>query len=59
MPSSEDVIAAQADVRQRCIAAFVQEGHPQRSAEEIVRHMSYEQQCDKIGQRRGEPYSPY
>ncbi len=59
MPSFEDCIAAQADVRDRCVKALIAEGHPARSAEEIVRHMSYQEQADKIGQRTGEPYSPY
>lgn len=59
MPSIEECIAAQADVRKRCIEAFVREGHPQRSAEEIVRHMDYRDQCEKIGQRFAGSYSPY
>lgn len=59
MPSTEDCLSAQAEVRRRCIMAFVSEGHPIRSAEEIVKHMSYQEQADKIGQRTGEPYSPY
>ena len=58
MPSSEECIAAQADVKERCVAAFQREGHARSSAEEIVRHMSYAEQCEKIGQKR-EPYSPY
>ena len=59
MPSSEECFAAQADVKERCIQRFQDEGHPRRSAEEIVRHMSYREQAEKIGQKVGEPYSPY
>lgn len=59
MPSSEECIDARNDVRRRCIKKLVDEGHPLKSAEEIVRFMSYEEQAAKIGQRIGEPYSAY
>jgi len=58
MPSSEDCIAARKDVERRCITQFVAEGHPRHSAVEIVKYMTYEEQCEKIGQKRY-AYSPY
>lgn len=59
MPSAEECIEARNDVEKRCVNAFVAEGHHRHSAQEIVKYMSYEQQCKKIGQITGEPYSPY
>lgn len=59
MPSSEEMIEARADVRRRAIEKLVAQGHARFSAEEIVKHMSYEKQAELIGQKIGEPYSPY
>jgi hypothetical protein len=63
MTASEQILKshleARADVKKRCIDAFMLEGHPRRSANEIVKHMSYIQQCEKIGQRHGHLYEVY
>lgn len=59
MPSSEAIYEATADVRERAIKKLVSQGHSLRSAEEIVKRMSYEEQAQLIGQQTGLPYSPY
>lgn len=59
MPSSEDICAARQDVQKRAIEELIQQGHPRHSAEVILKYMTYEQKCVLIGQKTGEPYSPY
>lgn len=58
MPSSEECIEARNEVRQWAIEQLIKEGHLKRSAEEIVKHMNYEQQIEKAAIYRG-PYSPF
>ena len=63
MPSSEDVIEAQNQVRMAAVQALEKEGHPKHSAEVIVQHMSYDEQVKKAEKVLGPiyrgPYSPY
>ena len=44
MPSSEDCINAQNEIRELAIQQLVKEGHPQKSAEMIVKNMRYDEQ---------------
>lgn len=63
MPSSEECIEARNEVRQWAIEQLIKEGHLKRSAEEIVKHMNYEQQIEKAELIHGAiyrgPYSPF
>lgn len=59
MPSSESIYAAQQDVKERAIKKMMERGHLRISAVVIVGYMTYEEQCELIGQKTGEPYSPY
>ena len=63
MPSSEDCISAQAQVREWAKQALIKEGHSAFSANAIVQHMSYEAQIAKaeeiVGPLYRGPYSAY
>jgi hypothetical protein len=63
MPSSEEIIDAQNEIKQLAIQALVNEGHPRRSAEVIVQYMQYDQQISYAEKIKGPiyrgPYSPY
>ncbi len=63
MPSSEDCISAQQQVREWAIAAMIEEGHLPHSAKAIVERMSYDEQVEKAEKVAGPiyrgAYSPY
>jgi hypothetical protein len=63
MPSSEECIEAQANVKKWAIEALVKEGHPEHSAQMIVDRMSYDEQVELAEKIHGKiyrgAYSPY
>ncbi len=64
MPSTEECIKAQAQVKEWAIQQLIKEGHNRFSAEEIVKHMDYNKQISKAENLLGNsiyrgPYSPY
>lgn len=56
MPSSEDCLEARQQVWEWAVEQLVLEGHPKHSAEEIVKHMSYESRVEKAEKLRGPIY---
>jgi hypothetical protein len=63
MPSSEDCIEAQNNVKQWAKEALIKEGHAPHSAEAIVSRMCYDEQVKHAEKIQGPiyrgPYSPY
>ncbi len=53
MPSSEDIIQAQNEVRQLAEKQLIEEGHPPQSAKEIVSRMSQDEQIEKAEKQLG------